>query len=96
MIELKKLFAAAAAVAVLGVSACGKPADTANTVDAAATTEAAGNVVDAAAATTEAAANVVDAAAAEVTNTVEATATEGTNAVDAAAAAVNGVTEEKK
>jgi hypothetical protein len=95
MIELKKLFAAAAAVAVLGVSACGKPADTANTVDATATTEAAGNVVDAAAATTEAAANVVDAAA-EVTNTVDATAVEGTNGVDAAAAAVNGVTEEKK
>jgi hypothetical protein len=95
MIELKKLLAAAAAVAVLGVSACGKPADTANTVDAAATSEAAGNVVDAAAATTEAAANVVDAAA-EVANTVDATAAEGTNGVDAAAAAVNGVSEEKK
>ena len=94
MIELKKLFAAAAAVAVLGVSACGKPADTANTVDAAATTDAAANVVDAAAATTDAAANVVDAAA-EVTNTVDATAMEATNTVDAAAA-VNGVTEEKK
>jgi hypothetical protein len=95
MIELKKLFAAAAAVAVLGVSACGKPADTANTVDAAATTDTA-NVVDAAAATDTA--NVVDAAA-EVTNTVDAaaaTAVEATNTVDAAAAAVNGVTEEKK
>ena len=92
MIEFKKLFAAAAVVAVLGVSACGKPAETTNTVDAAATEAA--NVVDAAA--TEAT-NAVDAAATEATNAVDAAATEAVNAVDAAAgAAVNAVTEEAK
>lgn len=92
MIELKKLFAAAAVVAVLGVSACGKPAETTNTVDAAATEAA--NVVDAAA--TEAV-NAVEATATEATNAVDAAATEATNTVDAAAgAAVNAVTEEKK
>jgi len=81
MIELKKLFAAAAVVAVLGVSACGKPAETTNTVDAA-TTEAT---------------NTVDAAVTEATNAVDAAATEATNAVDAAAGeAVNAVAEEKK
>ena len=65
MIELKKLFAAAAVVAVLGVSACGQPAETTNTVDAAATE----------------AANVVDAAATEATNTVDAAAGAAVNAV---------------
>jgi hypothetical protein len=78
-LTMKKIFAAAAVAAVLGLAACGQPAtnaaDTANVVDAA----AAGNVVDAAAA--DAAANTVDAAAGAATDAAAATG----NVVDAAA-----------
>jgi hypothetical protein len=106
-LTMKKIFAAAAVAAVLGLAACGQPAtnaaDTANVVDAAAgnvvdaAADAAANTVDAAAgAATDAAAatgNVVDAAADMTGNAVEATA----NTVDAAAgAAVNAVAPEAK
>ena len=91
---MKKIFAAAAVAAVLGLAACGQPATNAadaagNVVDAAA--GAAGNTVDAAAgAATDAAAatgNVVDAAAGMTGNAVDAAAATTGNAVDAAAAA---------